>query len=533
LIKTIKVNKQINYKITIGLSLLLVFKFYFYTRGYFFSNFVAINILYQCIILLILNSIIIFLYFKVLNFFKQNYFIYNLLLTILVALLTVYTIKTFFYFINIISFKEFIFKYILINFSISYSIKTILIFIVPYLIFFLVFIFVKKKENYLRFLSILGFIFLFNFIYTFSLNIYDQYSKSVIDKFEPYTLSKKNFDKDRKAIWIFFDAFDPYYAFKKEIVELKNFDDYIKKSINFSNAMSPSDGTLVSMLANLIGTDAKDITINKNSIDIVTLDKKYINFNKDNTIFGRLENDGISSQIYSSVLDYCSLLKIQNCQAKKYEEENFKNKWYYGIALTYPIVSQFNLLVSLLNNVNNNSKEILDKRNFSFSELDLKKFNDQLTGLSDIDGIGHVSFDIFENFLKSENSMLFVHLYLPHTPADYIKQKLSLTTNNINEDYYLNLIYTDFVLSRIIKEIKKNRQKDLLLVLNSDHWYNSGSEFDKIQRPVLQIFNIIDDETGMNVQEKVFTHQTQEIIHRYLIKEINTKLDILKYYKEN
>ena len=168
------------------------------------------------------------------------------------------------------------------------------------------------------------------------------------------------------------------------------------------------------MLANLIGTDAEDITINKNSIDIRTPDKKYINFNKDNTIFGRLESDGLNSEIYSSVLDYCSLLKVQNCRAKKYEEENFSNKWYSGIALTYPIVSQFNLLMSLLSK-SDNSKEIPNQRNFSFAELDFKKFNDQLASLSDIDGIGYVNFDIFENFLKSENSMLFVHLYLPHT----------------------------------------------------------------------------------------------------------------------
>jgi len=35
-----------------------------------------------------------------LNLQRQNYFVYNLLLTILVTLLTVYTIKTFFYFSN-------------------------------------------------------------------------------------------------------------------------------------------------------------------------------------------------------------------------------------------------------------------------------------------------------------------------------------------------------------------------------------------------------------------------------------------------
>ena len=119
-----------------------------------------------------------------------------------------------------------------------------------------------------------------------------------------------------------------------------------------------------------------------------------------------------------------------------------------------------------------NSKEIPNQRNFSFAELDFKKFNDQLASLSDIDGIGYVNFDIFENSLNLKILMLFVHLYLPHTPADYIKQKLSLNTNNINEDYFLNLIYTDFVLSRIINEIKNNRKKDLLIVLNSDHWYD-------------------------------------------------------------
>ena len=36
----------------------------------------------------------------------------------------------------------------------------------------------------------------------------------------------------------------------------------------------------------------------------------------------------------------------------------------------------------------------------------------------------------------------------------------------------------------------------------------------------------------MNIQEKVFTHQTQEIIQKYLTKEINNKLDILNYYKK-
>ena len=36
--------------------------------------------------------------------------------------------------------------------------------------------------------------------------------------------------------------------------------------------------------------------------------------NKENTIFGRLEENNLQYQIYSSALDYCSLLNVKNCK---------------------------------------------------------------------------------------------------------------------------------------------------------------------------------------------------------------------------
>ena len=69
-----------------------------------------------------------------------------------------------------------------------------------------------------------------------------------------------------------------------------------------------------------------------------------------------------------------------------------------------------------------------------------------------------------------------------------------------------------------------------MLVLNSDHWHNSGAEIDKIPRPVLQLFKIFNDNSEKNIDERIYTYQTQEIIHKYLIKEINETEDILKFY---
>lgn len=521
-------SKQLNHKIAIGLSLLLIFKFYFYTRGYFFSNFLAVSLLYQCIILLILNILIVYVYIKALNYFKQNYLIYNFLLTFLVTLLTVYTIKTFFYFINIISFKEFILKFVLINLNISYSIKIILIFFIPYIIFFLVFIFFKKKENYLKFLSILGFLFFINLIFTLSSNIYYQYSKSEIDVFEPYELNNINYSSERKVIWVIFDAFDPKYAFENKKVNMINFEDLKEKSIYFSNAMSSSDSSLTSMVSNLSGANLRGIATKKNSIMIINSNERTMHFNKENTIFGRLNKNSLSYEVYSSNLDYCSLLQLENCKARKYEFENFSDQWYSGINLTYPILSQLRLLFSIINKKKIETKKKLE-RNFSFDKLDLDNYKDQLKTIKDFDGVGIVDTDIFKRFLNSNNSLLFVHLYLPHTPADYIKNKLSLTTNNITEDYYLNLVYADYILSRILNDIKNH--ENLMLVLNSDHWYNSGAEIDKKPRPVLQIFKIMGDKDQEKIDKKIFTYQTQEVIHKFLKKEINKTEDILEFYQ--
>ncbi len=521
-------SNQLNHKTIIGLSLLLVFKFYFYTRGYFFSNFLAINLLYQCLILFILNILIIYVSFKILNYFRENYFVYNFLSTVFVSLITVYTIKTFFYFTNIISFKEFILKFVLFNVDISYSIKIILIFFIPYIIFFFVFIFFEKKKNYLRFLSILGYLFFINLVFTLSSNIYHQFNKSEIKAFEPYELNDVDYSSERKVIWVIFDAFDPKYAFDNKKVRMINFENLREKSIYFSNAMSSSDGSLISMVSNLAGTDLKGIATNKSSIQIINSDEQIIYFNKQNTIFGRLNKNNLSYEVYSSNLDYCSMLQLRNCKARKYEFENFSDKWYSGIKLTYPISSQLKLFFSILSKKDNEIKK-KPERNFSFNDINFENYKNQLQMIKDIDGVGIVDIEIFKRFLNSDNSLLFVHLYLPHTPADYIKNKLSLITNNITEDYYLNLIYADYILSRIINDIKNH--DNLMLVLNSDHWYNSGAEIDKKPRPVLQIFKIIGEKEEKKINKKIFTYQTQEVIHRYLKKEINKNEDILEFYQ--
>ena len=452
-------SSHFDYKIKIGLSLLLIFKFYFYTRGYFFSNFNTANLLIQCIVLLIVNLLIVLCCFRALSFFQKNYFLYNLSLSVLASLLTVYTIKTFFYFANIISFKEFLLNYVVVNLNLSNSIKVILVFIFPYLLFFSLFVFLNKKENYLKFLSIFGYLFLINMIYSVGLNLYFQYNKFEIDKFEPYTTTKKNYNSDRKVIWVIFDDFDPKYAFHEKKVKLKNFEKLKKNSIYFSKSMAPADSTLVSMTANLVGTHIKGITTINSTIELITPKEKFIKFNKENTIFGRLEENNLQYQIYSSALDYCSLLNVKNCKAIKYEFHlnHFSNKWYSGIGLTYPVLSQLKLFFSIISKDKNNDEKL--KRNFSFSELNLDKYDNQLKKIKDIDGFGISNFDIFNKFLKSDSSLLFVHLYLPHEPADYIKQKLSLITNGGTEDYYLNLLYSDYVLSRIIDDINDNYQK--------------------------------------------------------------------------
>ena len=85
----------------------------------------------------------------------------------------------------------------------------------------------------------------------------------------------------------------------------------------------------------------------------------------------------------------------------------------------------------------------------------------------------NINFLDFEEYVNNEFNLIFFHLFIPHTEtisSDYIKKKFgNIQTTNDDEEYLLNLKFTDFIIGNILEKINKSVNKDILLILSSDH----------------------------------------------------------------
>ena len=283
------------------------------------------------------------------------------------------------------------------------------------------------------------------------------------------------------------------------------------------------------MTANLIGSEFHKLITKKGKIEMQGKNQKFIKFEKENTIFGRLEKNNIEYEVYSSLIDYCSILGLENCKAPKYKLSKNSDSIFYGIKSSYPIISQFKYFLNIIKKKKTIETEILN------ADIDLFKYKEKLDKLNDIDGFGIMTFSDIENFINSNKSLLFAHLRIPKEPANQVRKILNLNLkkdHQINlDEYLLNLKYTDYTIKRIFDSIKKLSTKDeIIIILMSDHHYKLYKGSAK-KNKVLQLIKILNSNEKLNIKVKTNTIHTQELLHKYLVGKINNINDIENFYK--
>ena len=135
--------------------------------------------------------------------------------------------------------------------------------------------------------------------------------------------------KERKVLWIFFDGFDPKLAFSKQenTYEMTNFEKLFENSVVHHEFFSPAKDTLFSFASVLIGKNMIDATFSNHRMNIVTEKKETITLNFNNSIFGRLFDEGYDSSITGyGFHPFCKVISNVKC-----EVFNEPLKWYDGI----------------------------------------------------------------------------------------------------------------------------------------------------------------------------------------------------------
>ena len=136
--------------------------------------------------------------------------------------------------------------------------------------------------------------------------------------------------------------------------------------------------------------------------------------------------------------------------------------------------------------------------------------------------------------IYQNTNLIFFHLFVPHTKSSsssYIRKQFNnIFPENDDEEYLLNLKFTDILINKIFNKINENEKKDIMLILSSDHWRRSRSP-EKAQ-PSLLLIKIKSDNNKIEILEQNSNIYIYDIIHKYLSKKINFHKDIKTIYDQ-
>lgn len=520
--------KLFSWKHVIGLSFLISGSFYFTLRmGKMLADgghsYVALNrfpisdIIITTAVLFFFSVIFIYSILKI-NHKVNNKFIF-LILSLLITFITALTFKMFFDMVDY-SWYHIGFTHIysrIQNVKIALYAKLIW-FLLPFVVSFIVVIlFRRSTQNLLKFLSILGFV-IFTMMSYQIFTLQKLYSSFDIkdDSLYPQTETKK----ERKVIWIIFDEFDHEIAFidKPNNLELPNFTKLRNNALTHNKLFAPADGTFYSVPSMLIGEYTQGATFKNHRYIMKTNDKKMIPFNFENTIFGKTNNDGFTSSITGlGFHSYCLMIQV------KCKVFNEPLRWYDGITH----VLHVRQIITFLGR----------------GESKPKGFHRDINP--------EIIKSMYE-FIESPNptNFLFIHNRVPHLCAackngfsGIADKKFNKESTNTEEAYLLNLKFVDYLLGEILKRLdtKEYKENETLLILNSDHWARPEAtaifpsrkkDPPKKPYPALFIAKILGDNQKEEIFEPDSGIHTQELVHKFLKKEINTHQDIKKFFDE-
>jgi hypothetical protein len=502
-------------------SLLIVCISVIFTEFYYFnwgSRALISNdyLLLNALILLLFSLTFFFFIFEILKKIKKRIDEkkYNLLIITFLTFVYFKIIQIPFFLANSIHLKSLVYIGLKKIFTVQfYPILPFLKIIIPFILLFFLILILFKKYNKI----ILNFIISFSLIFlVFVMN--DIYKR--INHLNNIFLNKNTTTNNRQVIWFILDEYDPEYInYKKYGLKLNHIKEIMNVSLIHKNSFSPSSSTLHSVPSILMKTNTKGSKIIDYQLNIINTDNDLIKFEFKNTIFNKIYNNKLNFNIISEVLPYCAMLKLNtNCS----EYANRKMFFFDGIKNTY-------LPIEYLNKI---SEMIAKKEKFQIETIN--QINDFKN--SDIFLSSKLKIDLqeFEKIINQNNNLVFFHLFVPHTKTSsskYIRKKFNnIYPTNDDEEYLLNLKFTDILINKILNKINDNDKKDIMLILSSDHWRRSRSPE---AQPSLLLIKIKSDNNKIEIFKQNSNIYIYDIINKYLSKKINFHKDIKAIFDQS
>ena len=425
-----------------------------------------------------------------------------------------------------IRFADYNFVYLFSSiFEKNYFLVKVFIYSIPFLISFIILIFLKQKQlfNFYKFI----------FIYLIIINCFSLFRLSEIyiwkNVLEPnntndYNSFNKNFssniDYSSKKVFLFiFDEFDQMY-FEKNLQNFQYLKNIFESSYSNETFYAPAMFTLDSIPAILLGSSTKKTSFKDSDLYLTALDNTIIKLETKNSIFNQPSLENFKASIFGHYHPYCKNFIVKYC----YDVLNYS---FYKITL-YETLLNISSLTYLQKFIN--VHKFIDYLFSSEKKNRIKNKNDREYNESTYFYNNSIKF-----LANNDTDLIYIHFPFPHPPLKtdgLIKfNKSDLSRYN---DYEKNLFLVENTISNLMVEIEKYQNS--LLIITSDHWLRQLNNKDlgfskKKPYPSVFISKIMNDNEKYSGDKSNNGSSIKKLIELYYNNKILNNRDIMYFFK--
>lgn len=316
----------------------------------------------------------------------------------------------------------------------------------------LVFLLRRSLTKYLRFLSTLGFAFVFLAVYRctsgdLNLHLTEHAAPAAAAAVAPVS--------PRRVVWVIFDEMDYRLSLGGGGGALPHFARLSALGVSATQAFTPGRDTLYSVPALLTGTAISGVELSRaQGLNLTSVDGALVPFDQKHSLFERLPGGAQSASVLGFYHPYCRVIPdLRYCRSTYLGNAG---RWFDSLLFFSDAVSS--------------AVRFLKWPLRYLPESVLSHF-DPMYRVSE-NTLGHI-----DRVLADRGSALdYIHVNLPHLPNVYAQRKLQQPVTNEKDAYQQNMVYADQLLGKIISTLEKQHdQQKILLMVSSDHWLRTDS----------------------------------------------------------
>lgn len=303
----------------------------------------------------------------------------------------------------------------------------------------------------------------------------------------------------RRVVWVLFDEFDPQVAFEGALGTpplLPHFATLMSRAVVFTQAASPAKSTDVSVPALLLGRPtAGNLYRGPGDAVLLSPDGTRIPLTSQASLFGAVERQGGSALILGFYHPYCEVFVATRCRSFG---TDMGTRWFDGLVNFVP---------------------------------------DKIIDLQDPMGeITRAQAALLPQLLSDRrSSLVYLHLNVPHLPAEFAARHFGVKTGNWIENYKTNLRLADELLATVVNDMappaEHGASKPLqMLIVSSDHWYRGRPG--NGAHPALQIVKVEGDDAPQRVEKPVSAYHLAHLVQDFLAGRVSTQREVVQWYVE-